>query len=211
MDKVFFMKPFVENFSKKGVFNKAFAIILKILAVLTIIAAFVTWVLLWKFVFEIPAAGIAGGVIFQLFFIVGIYMAIHAVFIRAQHISALKTDEYTVVPVVSIFLKLMGEVYASLTAAIAVGGGILIWFAGGFAADLLKEVPAFIPQYGGGATFLGGAIFLAGGLVFAFFTLIAFYFCGEFIKIVADIAVNTKENSSKSAAAAKKSTGTSKK
>ncbi|MFW6137262.1 MAG: hypothetical protein ACOC5U_04200, partial [Candidatus Aminicenantaceae bacterium] len=133
------------------------------------------------------------------------------------------TDEYTVVPVVSIFLKLMGEIYASLTAAIAVGGGILIWFAGGFAADLLKEVPAFIPQYGGGATFLGGMIFLAGGLVFAFFTLIAFYFLGEFFKIVADIAVNTKENSSKladiaantkenaSKSAAKRSTGTSKK
>ncbi|MFO7867112.1 MAG: hypothetical protein R6V02_09925 [Candidatus Aminicenantes bacterium] len=218
MNKVFFMKPFVENFSKKGVFNKAFSIILKILAVLTIIAAFVIWVLLWKFVFEIPAAGIAGGVIFQLFFIVGIYMAIHAVFVRAQHISALKTDEYTVVPVVSIFLKLLGEVYASLTAAIAIGGGILIWFAGGFAADLLKEVPSFIPQYGGGATFLGGVIFLAGGLVFAFFTLIAFYFFGEFFKIAAaiavntkDISVNTKDISSKPAATAKKSTGTSKK
>lgn len=200
MDKIFFMKPFIENFTKKNVFSKTFAVILRVLAIITIIAAFVTWVLLWKFVFEIPAAGIAGGVIFQLFFVIGIYMAVHAIFIRAKQISDFKPDEYTVVPVVSVFLKLLGEIYASLTAAIAVGGGILIWFAGGYGLEMLAEVPQFIPQYGGGTTFLGGVIFLVGGLVFAFFTLIAFYFAGEFFAIVTDIAINTSVKSSKSTA-----------
>ncbi len=204
MDKIFFMKPFIENFTKKDVFAKSFAVILKVLSIITIIAAFVTWVLLWKLVFEIPAAGIAGGVIFQLFFIVGIYMAVHAIFIRAQQISNFKPDEYTVVPVVSIFLRLLGEIYASLTAAIAIGGGILIWFAGGYGLEMLGEVPRFIPQYGGGTTFLGGVVFLVGGLVAAFFTLIAFYFAGEFFNIVTDIAVNTGTGSS--ASASKRST-----
>jgi hypothetical protein len=192
MEKIFFMKPFIENFAKKGVFSKSFAVILKVLAIITIVVAFVTWVLLWKLVFEIPAAGVAGGVIFQLFFIIGLYMAIHAIFIRAKQISDYKSDEYTVVPVVSIFLKLLGEIYASLTAAIAIGGGILIWFAGGYGLELLAEVPKFIPQYGGGTTFLGGVIFLIGGLVFAFFTLITFYFAGEFFMIITDNAINTK-------------------
>jgi hypothetical protein len=208
MDKIFFMKPFIENFTKKNVFAKIFSIILKVLAVITIIAAFVTWVLLWKFVFEIPAAGIAGGVIFQLFFIVGIYMAVHAIFIRAQQISDFKPEEYTVVPVLTIFIKLLGEIYASLTAAIAVGGGILIWFAGGYGLEMLGEVPQFIPQYGGGTTFLGGVIFLIGGLVAAFFTLIAFYFAAEFINIVTDIALNTGSRSS--ASASKRSSSTKK-
>ncbi|MFO7981494.1 MAG: hypothetical protein R6V00_11790, partial [Candidatus Aminicenantes bacterium] len=70
MDKVFFMKPFIENFSKKTVFTKIFATILRVLAVISIVAAVVIWILLWKFVFEIPSTGIAGGVIFQIFFLV---------------------------------------------------------------------------------------------------------------------------------------------
>ncbi len=197
MDKVFFMKPFIENFSKKNVFTKTFALILRILAVISIVAAFVIWVLLWKVVFDIPSTGIAGGVIFQIFFLVGIYMAAHAAFLRASNIAKLKTGDYTVVPVVSVFLKLLGEIYASLTAAIALGGGILIWFAGGYGLQLLEEVPQFIPQYGGGTTFLGGLIFLIGGLTFAFFTLIAFYFAAEFFTIVTDIAINTKKGGSK--------------
>lgn len=197
MEKVFFMKPFIENFGKKNVFTKIFAIILRVLAVIAIIAAFVIWVLLWKVVFEIPSAGVAGGVIFQIFFLVGIYMAAHASFIRAQHIAQLKTGEYTVVPVVTVFLKLLGEIYASLTAAVALGGGILIWFAGGYGLQLLGEVPRFIPQYGGGTTFLGGVLFLIGGFASAFFTLIAFYFAAEFFNIVTDIALKTKKGSSK--------------
>lgn len=196
MDKVFFMKPFIENLSKKTVFTKTFATTLRVLAVISILAAVVIWILLWKFVFEIPSTGIAGGVIFQIFFLVGIYMAAHAAFLRAQEIAKLKTKEYTVVPVVSVFLKLLGEIYASLTAAVALGGGILIWFAGGYGLQLLEEVPKFIPQYGGGTTFLGGVIFLIGGLIFAFFTLIAFYFAAEFFMIVTDIALNTKKGSS---------------
>jgi len=196
MDKVFFMKPFIENFSKKNVFIKVFAIILRVLTIIAIVAAVVIWILLWKFVFEIPAAGIAGGVIFQIFFLVGIYMAAHAAFIRAQDIAGLKTKEYTIVPVVTVFLKLLGEIYASLTAAVALGGGVLIWFAGGYGFELLERVPRFtkfIPQYGGEATFLGGVIFLIGGLAVAFFTLIAFYFSAEFIRMVMDIALNTKK------------------
>ncbi|MBD3414689.1 MAG: hypothetical protein GF421_09705 [Candidatus Aminicenantes bacterium] len=193
MDKVFFMKPFIENFNKKDVFTKTFAIILRVLAIISIVAAFVIWVLLWKVVFEIPSAGIAGGVIFQIFFLVGIYMASHAAFLRAQDISKLKTKEYIVVPAATVFLKLLGEIYASLTAAVALGGGILIWFAGGYGLQLLEEVPQFIPQYGGGTTFLGGLVFLIGGLAFAFFTLVAFYFASEFFKMVMDIALNTKK------------------
>jgi len=197
MNKILFIKPFIENFRKKKVFTKTFATILRILAVISVVAAFVIWILLWKFVFEIPSTGIAGGVIFQIFFLVGIYMVTHTVFLRAQNIAQLKTDEYTVVPAVTVFLKLLGEIYASLTAAIALGGGILIWFAGGYGLQLLEEVPRFIPQYRGGTTFLGGVIFLVGGLTVAFFTLIAFYFAAEFFNIVTDIALNTKKGSSK--------------
>jgi len=197
MDKILFMKPFLENFTNKKVFGKVFAIILRILAFISIIGAFVIWILFWKLVFEIPSTGIAGGVIFQIIFIVGIYMAVHSVFFRAQQISKLKTGDYTVVPVVCVFLKLLGEIYASLTTAIAIGGGILIWFAGGYGLQLLEEVPQFIPQYGGGTTFLGGVLFLIGGLVIAFFTIIAFYFAAEFFGIVTDVAVNTKKRSSK--------------
>ncbi len=197
MNEVFFMKPFIENFSKKNIFTKIFATTLRVLTIISIVAAIVIWILLWKVVFEIPAAGIAGGVIFQIFFLAGIYMAAHAAFIRAQNIAKLKTGEYTVVPVVTVFLKLLGEIYASLTAAVALGGGILIWFAGGYGLQLLKEVPKFIPQHGGGTTFLGGVVFLIGGLVFAFFTLIAFYFAAEFFNIITDIAINTKKGSSK--------------
>lgn len=197
MSEFFFMKYFIENFNKKNVFTRTFATVLRALTVISIIAAIVIWILLWKIVFEIPSAGIAGGVIFQIFFLVGIYMASHAAFMRAKDIAKLKTGDYTVVAVVTVFLKLLGEIYSSLTTAVALGGGILIWFAGGYGLQLLEEIPKFIPQYGGGTTFLGGLVFLIGGLVFAFFIIIAFYFAAEFFNMITDIAVNTKKASTK--------------
>lgn len=206
MDKVFFMGPFIRNFSKYEIFRKVFSTVLRVIAVLTAVGGFVVWVLMWKLVFEIPSAGVAGGIIFQLFFLVAIYMVVHAVFLRAKHISDLPRGEYPIIPVISLFLKLLGEAYAAFTAAIAVGGGILIWFAGGYGLELLENVSRYVPRYEGGTTFLSGILFLLMGIIFAFFILVSFYFVSQLLVVFVDIAKNTGDLKKSSKSSSQRST-----
>ncbi|MBS3819470.1 hypothetical protein KGY73_08220 [bacterium] len=208
MDKVFFMGPFIRDFSKYEIFRKVFATVLRVIAVLTAVGGFVVWVLMWKLVFEIPSAGVAGGIIFQLFFLVAIYMVVHAIFLRAKHIAGLPRGKYPIIPVISLFLKLVGEAYAAFTAAIAVGGGILLWFAGGYGLELLENVSRYVPKYEGGTTFLSGILFLVVGIIFAFFTLVSFYFVSQLLVVFVDIAKNTgdlKKSSTRTQSSSKKS------
>ena len=191
MNKVLFMSPFIDQISKGKVFSKIFTNVLRVIAVIAGIAGIVGWILMWKLVFEIPAAGVVGGIIYQLIFAVLIYMVVHAILIRANHISKIADGGYPVIPVVSVFFKLLGEVYASFAAAVSVGGGILIWFAGRYSYDLLKPVSPFLLKHVGGEAFLGGLLYILVGVVFAFFVLVGFYLLSELFVAVINIAKNT--------------------
>ena len=194
MEKIFFMKSLIRWISKNKVFAKVFTNVLRVLGILIALGGLIVWILMWRVVFDLPTSGIVGGIIFQLIYVVAIYMVVHAMFVRANDIMKLKESDYKIIPVISIFLKLMGEIYASFASAMAIGGGILIWFAGGYARELLrefKEIPILIPSYGG-ETFLSGLLFIIGGLVFAFFAFVSFYLMSEVLVLAFDIGVNIR-------------------
>jgi hypothetical protein len=195
MDKYFFMKPVLQLISVGQFFRKAFAIFLQILAVVIAIAGLVAWVGIWKSVAGQDASLILGIIIFQLFFVIAIYMVVHTMFIRAGDISALPDSDYTVIPIVSIALKLCGEIYACFSVVVAIAGGILIWFIGGNAFYFIKKSGIFMPGpgFGGyGSDFLGGIMFIVGGWLLAFLVLVISYFLAETVVVLADIAKNTR-------------------
>lgn len=195
MDKYFFMKPVLQLISVGQFFRKAFAIFLQILAVVIAIAGLVAWVGIWKSVAGQDASLILGIIIFQLFFVIAIYMVVHTMFIRAGDISALPDSDYTVIPIVSIALKLCGEIYACFSVVVAIAGGILIWFIGGNAFYFIKKSGIFMPGpgFGGyGSDFLGGIMFIVGGWLLAFLVLVISYFLAETTVVLADIAKNTR-------------------
>ena len=195
MEKYFFMEAVLQKISQGQFFRKAFAVALQILAVLIAIAALVAWITVWKSISEFSAEAIVGIIIFQLLFVIAVYMVVHILLIRAGNINALPDSEYTVIPIVSITLKLFGEIYASFVTVISVAGGILTWFIGSSAFYMIKKSAPLVPSYGSGEGFVGGLVFMVGGLFSAFVGLVLFYFLAEAVVVLVDIAKNIKKMS----------------
>jgi hypothetical protein len=194
MGRYLFMQDLLSMFSKGIVFRKVSAVALRVIAVFITIVALVLFILDWKIVFKLPASGILGGLIFQMLFVVAIYMVVHTLLIRANEIINLPFSDYTVIPIISIFLKLVGEIYAWFSSLIAVAGGMLIWFAGGYGGYLLRDLMPFLPfAKSGGATFWGGIIFMFTGLLSAFIILMFFYWLSESTLVLVDLANNAKD------------------
>jgi hypothetical protein len=192
MEKYFFMETVLEKISQGQFFRKAFAIVLQIMAVVIVMAALVAWINVWKSISGYESEAIFGIIIFQLLFVIAIYMVVHILLIRAGNIKALPDSDYTVIPIVSITLKLFGEIYASFVTVISIGGGILTWFIGSNALYMIKGSAPFFPSYGSGEGFWGGLVFIAGGLLSAFVGLVFFYFLAEAVIVLVDIARNIK-------------------
>ncbi len=192
MEKYFFMKPVLQFISQGKFFRKAVAISIRVLAIAIAFASLVGWIVNWKMVFSLPVAGIVGGIIFQLLMAIAVYMVVHVMLIRSGNIQRLPEAEYTVIPIVSLCLKLVGEMYASLLAVTAVAGGLYIWIAGRDAGkDLLGIVASFVPAFHD-LTFLGGVRFMLTGATRAFVTLLFTYFLSEAVIVMVDIARNTR-------------------
>jgi hypothetical protein len=194
MEKYLFMEKVLEKISQGQFFRKAFAIALQILAVVIATAALVAWITIWKSISGsgYSAEAIFGIIIFQLLFVIAIYMVVHILLIRSGNINALPDSEYTVIPIVSITFKLLGEIYASFVTVISVAGGILTWFIGSSAFYMIKRSAPLAPSYGSGEGFWGGIVFMAGGLLSAFVGLVLFYFLAEAVIVLVDIAKNIK-------------------
>jgi hypothetical protein len=192
MEKYFFMKPVLVLISQEQFFRKAFAVALQILSAVFAIAGLLSWIGIWKSISDYSAAAIIGIIIFQLFFVIAIYMVVHILLIRAGDINVLPDADYIVIPIVSICLKLAGEVYACFITMISIGGAILLWFLGGNAIYLIKRSAPLVPGFGGGDGFWGGLIFMFGGLFTALFVLVIFYFLGETVVLISDAARNLK-------------------
>lgn len=186
----FFMRSVLERISSGRFFKTAFSIVLKVLAALFALGGIVLWVRAWGLISELGLAGIVGGLFFQLVVLVVIYMVVHTMFIRAGNIASLPESGYAVIPISSIFFKMLGELYACINIPIAIAGGVFIWFAGDAVIFLLRDAIPFTPGFGG-AGFLGGLLFMVGGVISSIFVLMFFYLISEVVHLGVDIAQNT--------------------
>ncbi len=192
MDRYFFMKTVLQFISEGKILRKLVAIALRVLAISIAFTSLVGWIVKWKFVFSLPVNGIIGGIIFQLLMVVAVYMVVHVMLIRAHNIERLPESEYTVIPIVSLCLKLIGEMYASFLAVMAVAGGLYIWMTGGDAgSDLLGFISPLVPAIQE-LTFIGGVKFILTGATMGFVTLLVAYFLSEAVIVMVDIARNTR-------------------
>jgi hypothetical protein len=194
MEKYLFMEAVLEKISQGQFFRKAFAIALQVLAVVIALAALWAWITAWKSIAgsEYSAKAILGIIIFQLLFVIAVYMVVHILLIRAGNINSLTDSDYIVIPIVSISFKLFGEIYASFLTVISIAGGILTWFIGSGAFYMIKSSAPIVPSYGSGEGFWGGLVFMAGGLFSAFVGLVLFYFLSEAVIVLVDIGKNIK-------------------
>lgn len=192
MDSYLFMEPVLQLIAQGKFFRKAFAVALRALACVVSIAGLVTWMSFWRFAAQASFAALLGIVIFQVLFVVALYMVAHTLFIRARDIASLPEGEFYVIPIAAIVLKLLGEIYASFVAVMSVAGGILIWLMRGFAFSLVRKAAPLVPHLGDGEGFVGGLLFMGGGLFAAFVVLVVCYFLSEAVCMMADSARNIK-------------------
>lgn len=192
MGKYLFMKSVLQLISQGQFFRKAFAVVLRILAVVVAITGLWVWIPEWKSLSGASNDAVIGIIIFQFLFVIAIYMVIHTMFIRAGDIAELPEADFTVIPITSITLKLLGEIYACFTTVASIAGGILIWFIRGDAFFLIGRLAPIVPNFGAGEGFLGGILFIASGFFVAFLVLVFFYFLAESVVVMVDIAKDTK-------------------
>ena len=195
MDKVFFMKNVLNKLSEEEFFKKATAIFIKILAGLLFIYVLIAWITIWKNVFDLSGTAMVGGIIFQLLYIIGMYMVIHVMFIRSLHIKQLEKEKLFIYPLSAIIIKMLGEMWASFQVFIGVAGGILIWFAGRQAGKVLWKVPmiGFLGKVSTQGDFLGGLSFMIRLTITGCIIILVFYLVAEGLNLLHKLEKNTRK------------------
>lgn len=193
MDNFLFAGAFLKLASKGSFFRKVIAIALRVIAVLLAIGGAVLFVEGFKFIMQLPSAEMLGGIIFEVFLIVAVYIVVHILWIRAGGIGRLPESEFNVIPIVALLVKMWGEVYAGAGAVVVVGAGIFMWFAGPniqfFLQQLVPMFPNFAPS--SNQSFEAGLMLIIYGLAICFSVLVISYFVSEMILLGVQIERNT--------------------
>lgn len=111
---------------------------------------------------------------------------------RARTVASLPNGPYTVIPIVSILLRMAGESALAGFSLLGVGGCLFIWFAELNPLGQFGEFGMFLPHFGGGSGFLAGIWFLVMMIVLAFMLIVFFYFLAESTVVLVDIAGSTR-------------------
>ena len=191
MGKFLFMPMVLQQMAREIFFRKICASALRLLAVVAVFAGLTGFVHIWNYTVKQQGSQIPGCVIFILLFAVAVYMVVHTLLIRAGQLLELPETEFGIVSIASVFLRLGGELYASIAIPIAVGGGIFIWFGREDARYFIRSVTPMVKGFGDG-TFLGGIEFMLGGVFCAFFVLLLSYLLAELLEIMLKLAMGSK-------------------
>jgi len=187
MEKYFFMRTVLDWLAAPRHLNRILAITLRVLATLIVPFSLVTFFKAGKVIFDLPASGILGGIVFQIFFVLAIYAVVHGLFIRARNIEALPGEEYNMFPLAAILIRAAGEVTAAFIGLVAVGGGIYVWFTGKGVGTILNPPPSFLPLFGD-TTFMGGIEFMVGGVLSAILVVVVSYLAAEGLRLLTEAA-----------------------
>ncbi len=192
MEKFLFARAFLNLASKGSFFRKIIAVALRVGAILIAIGGIVAFVQILNVVMKMPSSTILGGLIFELFLLVALYVVVHISWIRAGDIERLPESKFNVIPIVALLIKITGEIYSCAGAILAIGAGIFIWFAGqgtGFFLQQFLPISPFMTS--SSQAFTAGLLVMVYGVIICFSILIFSYFTSELILLGAQIERNT--------------------
>jgi len=144
----------------------------------------VEWVSMWKTVFEMSGSMVLILTLLMILSLAVVFGVINVILVKADQIAALpETKDYIVVPILVLFVKLLGELSVFIWTFIGIAGFLIALTDGG------KMLLAMIPFIGFQSAFEG----LVKALITGFFYFFMFYFFAEQIGALVDIARNTKK------------------
>lgn len=189
VSSLLFMSRLIEYVSHGTLFRRIVAGFLIACGVLAAIAGVAAGVV--EFIGYIRYGGLAilGGLIAMLLMFLTAYMSAHTYFIRARSVRDIPEGEYTVIPIMSVLLKMSGELALISLLSAGIQGTLATWFMG---TNPLRGVAGYGYGYGYGMTagegFIVGVLFLLASAIIGFIVLLVYYLLSELVVILADIA-----------------------
>lgn len=174
------------------IIRRVVSMALKVQGVLLFLWMAVLLIPVLKLAFQLDTAATIGGILLGLtlllFGIAGLQIHFH----RADGIAALPDSPFTVIPIVSVVLRLVGEVYALGLVLLGLGSALFMLLAQASPAGVLGPAAVFLPEDMRQLGALAGPLMLVVALVAAFAVLLVFYFLAESVLVMADVARNIR-------------------
>ena len=188
------LDPFFHALGNGKLIRSVVATVLRIGACLGAVVGVVYSIIILGGAFRTTEFGtVVGHVLMAAFCLAGVFCGTAIVLYRARTIAELPDSQYTVIPIVSTLLRMMGESSLTGYSLMGVGGCLYIWFVSATPMEQFGELGALMmmPRFGAGGGFLVGITFLAFMVVLAFGSVVLFYFLAEGTVVLVDIAGNT--------------------
>jgi hypothetical protein len=193
MSALTFFYPVLDALSSGKVIRKAVTLALQVLGILTVLGGLYALVNILRVSFQAPTTDFTlGGLVLALIFLAAVACVAEIFFYRAGKVKELVDSPFTVIPIVSILFRAVGEIYATLCVAIGVGGCLFVWLAKANPLSLLGGLGEFMPTVLAQETFVGGLLFMVYLCLVGFVMLVVFYFLAESTLLLPDIAMNIR-------------------
>lgn len=174
--RYFFMAPLLDRLGQPQFFCRLLATALRITAALIVLLSLTVVFKVGKLTFELTQNRVLGGILFEVFFVLAVYAAVHAILIRAREIEQVNGAESYSIAVLILLLKLAGEAYFAFVALLSIGGGVFVWFTNQSLGKVLGSlVRALFPGVSDDVTFMGGIQLMASGVLIGLGALVLCY------------------------------------
>lgn len=185
IERYLFMRPVLALLAQERFVRRATATTLKVGAALIILFSLALFFSAGRLLFDLPPNGILGAVLFEAFFVLAVYAAVHVLLIRARDIEDLVTNEYVALRMAPILVRALAEAYAGFVSLVAVGTGFFVWFTNmGVDKVLYPAVRALFPSMRENASFMGGIEFMLSGVFVAIGVLVLAYVAAEALTLL---------------------------
>ncbi len=199
MEKYLFVKQLSGLIEKEDFVKRVFSVYLKSIAIFTILAGLVGFVVSWKDVLKLSTTGLIGGIIFQTLFIIAVYSVVHSLLLGAENIKENKEADPIFTHTGCEILKSFSLAYGLFASIMAIGGGIFIWFAGAGVRNtnsLFRVLNHYYPFTNlQGEVFIQGLSFMIRGIAYAFLISLGLYILSEVLTAV--VRLHRSENRSR--------------
>lgn len=183
--RYFFVNALLERLAQPGFFCRLVAVTLRVMAALIALLSLTIFFKVGKITFELPPNRVLGGVLFEAFFVLAVYAAVHVFIIRARDIEQIRPSESYAIAVTALLLKLLGEAYCAFVSLMAIGGGLFVWFTNkGLGSVLGWLVRTLFPGLGEDPNFMEGIEFMASGVFLGLGMLIVAYAASQALTLL---------------------------
>ncbi len=183
----------IDALSNGKVIRTSVAVFLKVLGIVLFLGVAYVCVDVLKISFRLPTTPeTIGGLLLTFLLIVAGYSTAQVFFYRANSVNQLSDGPFTIIPIVSILYKMVGEICATWLIALGLGGAIVLWIGGISPGAFLGEFGYLLPRISAEWTFAGGFLLLLYSSSLAFAVLVLAYLLSESTIVVVDIAMNLR-------------------